>query len=195
MDNNINYNEKSQACIKQFRRAFLLTSAFVLFAMAFMYGSTEDTYLSRTMSLTRLGNWTIFNITQESLEKLSKSLTYQSVNKLRYLESSADPQTLNTAQASLSGSNRTTLSRAGQTSSLEYPGMLDPCSKPRRFTGVEDILCMVGTTRTEHNVEANLQVVSTLCGKSDNQYYCSRHDAFINKKILIFFLISPRKHM
>lgn len=32
----------------------------------------------------------------------------------------------------------------GMTESQEFPGMPDPCQQPRRSTGVEDLLCMVG---------------------------------------------------
>jgi hypothetical protein len=30
----------------------------------------------------------------------------------------------------------------------EFPGMPDPCAKPRRKTGVEDILCMVSDVKS-----------------------------------------------
>jgi len=35
--------------------------------------------------------------------------------------------------------------RPGVVESSEFPGMPDPCQTPRRNTGVEDVLCMVGT--------------------------------------------------
>ena len=138
MDNKTKNNEKDIFCIRQLRRGFLLVFLLMIVAIVVMYGSTEDIGLSRYISMTTYLNLTIAS----DLKKLSNNLTYRTTDKVKYRETS----TLNlikhggseetNATVDLGGTHKTTLS-------LEYPGMPDPCARPRRNTGVEDILCMV----------------------------------------------------
>ena len=104
----------------------------MLAAMAVMYGSTENIFSSRTMNI----KMSIAG----GLKTPSSNPTEQTANKLQNMEVSTldviktePPQ--ETIAAVGSGGTHTT--------SLEFPGMPNPCVEPRRKTVVEDLLCMV----------------------------------------------------
>ena len=105
--------------------------------MVTMYGTTEKFSFTRTMSFISLRNITVINITKESVARLAKRLASESVNELAHLQTSV-------SKGMLRGRGNTTADLSGLTvASQEFPGMPDPCSKPRRLNGVEDLLCMV----------------------------------------------------
>ena len=136
MDNKTKNNEKDISCIRQLRRGFLFVFLLMIVAIVVMYGSTEDIGLSRYISLTTYLNLTIAS----DLKKLSNNLTYRTTNKVKYRETS----TLNFIKNVGSEDTNAIVDSSGtHTMFLEYPGMPDPCARPRRNTGVEDILCMV----------------------------------------------------
>ena len=136
MDHRTNYNEKALVCIRQVRRGFLFVILLMLAAIAVMYGSTENIFSSRTMNVKTFQNVPIAG----GLKTPSSNPTEHTVNKLQYRGASPldviktePPQETNATQ----GSDGT------HTTSLEFPGMPDPCLEPRRKTVVEDLLCMV----------------------------------------------------
>lgn len=137
MEQHGDHNAKAVICITQVRRIFLFTFIFMLLTMAIMYGTTEEFSVTSTFSFITIRNMTLVNITKDSLRKLSKSLKYESVNKLKYLEKTDNLKVDDEANWNKSTTNWITQSPTA----LEFPDMPDPCSKPRRSTGVEDLLC------------------------------------------------------
>ena len=144
----------------------------MLVAMTVMYmsGTTEDTVMSRYISMTTYQNLTIAS----GLKKLSSNLTYRTTYKLKYRETSP-----------LNAGSRETDAIVGSggthTKSLEYPGMPDPCASPRRNTGVEDILCMV-CFYTLVYARVNGPSQSFICYRSKN---LSLHHARIQEGIAL----------
>ena len=139
MEQHHDHNTRAVACITQVRRIFIFTFLFMLLTMAFMYGTTEEFSVTSTFSFITIRNMTLVNITKDSFRKLSKSLKYESVNKLKYLEKAGSSKSVEEVSWNASSTVWTTQSPTA----LEYPNMPDPCLKPRRITGVEDLLCKV----------------------------------------------------
>ena len=137
MDHRTNYNVKALVCIRQVRRGFLFVILLMLAAMAVMYGSTENIFSSRTMSIITFQNVSIAG----GLKTPSINPTEQTVNKLQNMEASPLLDVIKTERSQ--ETNATVGSDGTHTTSLEFPGMPDPCVEPRRKTVVEDLLCMV----------------------------------------------------
>ena len=108
----------------------------MLAAMAVMYGSTENIFSSITMKIKAFQNVSIAC----GLKTPSSNPTEQTVNKLQNME--ASPLDVIKTE-SPQETNATAGSDGTDTTSLEFPGMPDPCVEPRRKTVVEDLLCMV----------------------------------------------------
>ena len=136
MAHRTNYNEKALVCIRQVRRGFLFVILLMLAAMAVMYGSTENMILSRTLSIITFQNVSIAGglktTSSNPTEQTPINSQYRGASPLDVIKTEP-PQETNAAV----GSDGT------HTTSLEFPGMPDPCIEPRRKTVVEDLLCMV----------------------------------------------------
>ena len=137
------HNTKAVICITQVRRIFIFTFVFMLLTMALMYSTTEEFSMTSTFSFITIRNMTLVNITKDSFRKLSKSLKYESVNKLKYLEKADSGTDYSNFDDEVNWNKSTTEWVTQSPTALEFPDMPDPCSQPRRATGVEDLLCKV----------------------------------------------------
>lgn len=169
MKSDQDYNTKAVACLTKVRRTFVLTFALMFLTLTVMYGTmetfSEKMLVYRNVSafkatvssplaamvnlqkvLTKFGNQTYiseYNSSFVSDQKIIKSEKAQSALKSDSLKS--EQQITVSSKKTASSIETTDIVQGYQgNGSDEFPGMPDPCATPRRNTGVEDVLCMVG---------------------------------------------------
>ncbi|XP_060564069.1 carbohydrate sulfotransferase 15-like [Ruditapes philippinarum] len=146
--------QQDNNCMSKVKQTFLLTCILMFVTLFAMYGSTEhfsnySTVFKRHVSKFRR------NVSKIFRDSIFKNKLVLDTNKTQEFNSSANGlydvynvrnSSNVTKMAIHTGTEKgllvSNLNVKQGTETKEFPGMPDPCAKPRRKTGVEDILCM-----------------------------------------------------
>lgn len=136
MEQKLEYQRNASTCITRVRRTCVLTFSLVFLMLSVMYGYTEHFSNNASIAINTLRNASFLKL----------NLTNVFTTPLLFQNELADKINVTVMRPEESPVN----------GSKEFPWMPDPCAKPRRNTGVEDILCMVSTDPSGNMLSFNL---------------------------------------